>query len=34
MINKYDLAKPVVRTQNSDFIDLSKERDIDILAII
>ncbi|WP_313132534.1 HD-GYP domain-containing protein [Anaerocolumna sp.] len=34
MINKYDLTKPVVRTQNSDFIDLSKERDIDILAII
>lgn len=34
MINKYDLAKPVVRTQNSDFIDLSKERDIEILAII
>lgn len=34
MINKYDLAKPVVRTQNSAFIDLSKERDIDILAII
>jgi putative nucleotidyltransferase with HDIG domain len=34
MINKYDLAKPVVRTQHSDFIDLSKERDIEILAII
>ncbi len=34
MINKYDLAKPIVRTQNSGFIDLSKERDIEILAII
>jgi hypothetical protein len=34
MINKNALSKPVVRTKNEHYIDLSRERDIKIMAII
>lgn len=34
MINKNALSKPVVRTQNENYIDLSREREIKIMAFI
>jgi HD-GYP domain-containing protein (c-di-GMP phosphodiesterase class II) len=33
-INKMFLSKPIVRTEDGDFIDLSKERGLGILAIL
>jgi putative nucleotidyltransferase with HDIG domain len=34
MINKSSLSKPVVRTKNEHYIDLSRERNIEIMAFI